>query len=366
MRILFVSDLTPDEGWGAEVYLARLAHALEASEDTVELFAGEARHEGLRKALDVWDPFIRRRLQGLAERFRPDVVHHHNVLRELSVSVLGVPSGVATVLTAHDQRLLGVPEPGWNILKSAKARFDLAVARRRVHVVIAVSEQIARSLHAAGFVHVHRVPAPAAPLDAATSLSVSRATDILFAGRLNTEKGVHVLLQAFAQIAASHRSAKLIFAGEGPARSEIEAAARRLGDGRVVLLGRVSEAQARELMRSARVVVYPSVASEALGLTVLDAAVAGRPIVAADHAGVRELLGPGGGLLVTKGSVAELAVALDRVLGDADLATTLGEAAREAVSEKHDPQAVAEATRASYRHALTLARGRLAWGHSAR
>jgi glycosyltransferase involved in cell wall biosynthesis len=366
VRILFVNDLTPDEGWGAEVLLARLARALEASGDTVELFAGEARHEGKRKPLDVWDPFARRRLRAFAERFRPDVVHHHNVLRELSVSVLGVPRGVATVLTVHDQRLLGVPEGAWSLFKSAKARLDLAVARRRVHVAIAVSEQIARGLIAAGFAHVHRVPAPAPPPDAAVSQPALRAPDILFAGRLTAEKGVHVLLEAFARTAASHRSARLIFAGEGPARSEIESAARRLGDGRVVLLGRVSEAEARALMRDAGIVVYPSVASEALGLTVLDAAVAGRPIVAADHSGLRELLGSGGGLLVPKGSVAELAAALDRVLDDADLAAKLGEAARQAVSGKHDPDAIAEATRASYRQALALTRRRFASRPSAR
>jgi glycosyltransferase involved in cell wall biosynthesis len=118
----------------------------------------------------------------------------------------------------------------------------------------------------------------------------------------------------------------------------------------------VPERASRDLIGKARVVVYPSVATEALGLTALDAALAGRPVVAADHPGVRELLGSGA-LLAPSGSVEELAAALDRVLGDAAFATMLGEAARRAVAGRHDPDAVAEATRTSYRHAMALTRG---------
>src|SRR5579872_621042 len=102
MRVLMVNDVAIESGWGAEAHLARLANGLRAAGDTVEVFAGERVHTGATRALDVWDPIARRELAERARRFQPDVIHHHNVLRELSVSVLGVPAGTPTVMTVHE------------------------------------------------------------------------------------------------------------------------------------------------------------------------------------------------------------------------------------------------------------------------
>src|SRR3954469_4017845 len=107
MRVLMVNDVAIESGWGAEAHLARLASGLRAVGDTVEVFAGERVHAGASKALDLWDPWARRQVADRARRFGADVIHHHNVLRELSVSVLGVPSGTPTVMTVHEHRLLG-------------------------------------------------------------------------------------------------------------------------------------------------------------------------------------------------------------------------------------------------------------------
>src|SRR5438094_336584 len=110
MRILMVNDMAIESGWGVESHLTRLTEGLRAAGDTVEFFAGEVLHTGPGKMLDVWDPFARRTLRRRAERFDPDVVHYHNVVRELSVSVLGVPARVPGVMTVHEHRLLGVPD----------------------------------------------------------------------------------------------------------------------------------------------------------------------------------------------------------------------------------------------------------------
>jgi len=110
LRILFVNDRSPVGGSGAEIHLARLADALRAAGHEVRLFAGNVVHSGVGRVLDVWDPGARRRLRALVESFRPDVVHYHNVTRELSGSVLGVAGSAARVLTIHDPRILGVPD----------------------------------------------------------------------------------------------------------------------------------------------------------------------------------------------------------------------------------------------------------------
>src|SRR2546426_7331529 len=99
MRVLLVNDRSPVAGSGVEVHLGVLAGALEVAGDTVEMFAGEIVHRGPARLLDVWDPWARRALRRMAQGFQPDVVHHHNVVRELSVSVLGVPQHAACVLS---------------------------------------------------------------------------------------------------------------------------------------------------------------------------------------------------------------------------------------------------------------------------
>src|SRR4029077_20258226 len=99
MRVLLVNDYPPGSEGGVEVYLARLVDGLRAAGDEVALFAGEVHHRGVGKLLDFWDPRARRLLADRADSFRPDVVHHHSILLELSASVLGVPRGVPTVVT---------------------------------------------------------------------------------------------------------------------------------------------------------------------------------------------------------------------------------------------------------------------------
>ena len=91
--------------------------------------------------------------------FRPDVVHLHNVARELSASVFGVPGGAPAVHTFHDHRLLGVADGQGPAaaLRALKGSLDLAVARRRVDVAVGVSEPLADDLQG------RRVPPRRAP-----------------------------------------------------------------------------------------------------------------------------------------------------------------------------------------------------------
>jgi glycosyltransferase involved in cell wall biosynthesis len=221
MRVLMVNDLPIESGWGAEAHVGRLAAALEATGDDVDIFAGEITHRGAGKALDLWDPRARRALRERAERFGPDVVHHHNVLRELSVSVLGVPSGVPTVMTVHEHRLLGVPDrPQRGVREFVTiplSGFQRRVVRRRVDLVIGVSRHMTSKLEAAGFPRVAHVPQFAAlPPASVRERPVDDATDVVVASRLSREKGIPVLVEAFARIADRHEGTRLIVAGDGP------------------------------------------------------------------------------------------------------------------------------------------------------
>lgn len=359
MRVLLVNDHPPGPGSGAEVYLDRLAGGLRAAGDEVGVYAGQVAHRGPGKVLDLWDPWARRGLAAAASSFRPDVVHHHNVLRELSVAVLGVPVGVPTVLTVHDHRLLGRPDPGTpgrlrrGVDRHLKRRLDVAVARRRVDLAVGVSPAIADGLRAAGFRRVERLDPPAPP-PAVPPRPVAACHDVVYLGRITRDKGVFDLLDAYLNVAGAHPRSRLLLAGDGPQAAELATHAASAPAGvreRIRLLGRLDYEAASELLGRARVVVVPSRPDhrpEGAPLVVAEAAAHARPVVASDDPALVAALGAsGGGVTVPAGSPPALAAALDRLLGDAAAAQRLGDAAGEAAG-RYDLDAFVARTRALY------------------
>ena len=348
MRVLLVNDLAPDAGWGTETHLRRLARGLEASGDDVELFAGEIHHRGVGKLLDLWDPVARRRLAQRADAFRPDVVHHCNVVRELSVSVLGVPRDVPTVMTVLDQRIVGVGDYDMRSVRGlvdglVKRPIDRAVARRRLDAALGVSAPLADMLRRAGFRGVEHVPVYA--LDPQVPLQpVTANRDIGYVGRLTPDKGIDVLAAAFEQVAGRYPDARLVVAGEGPERTRLAALGERLGGDRVVLRGRLDEPRISAHLAALRVVVVPSLPSvrpEGSPLAAVEAALHGRPLVTSDDPGLVETLSIlGAGEAVPAGDAGALAAALDRVLGDDELALRWSEASRRAAAATFAPDVV--------------------------
>jgi len=363
VRVLLVNDNAPGPGSGVEVHVQRVADALRAAGDTVEVFAGAVRHAGARKALDVWDPMARRALRRVADRFQPDVVHHHNVIRELSVSVLGVPPGVAQVLTVHDYRLLRAhegPEAEQRrspllAVKAVKGVLDRAVVRRRIDIVVAVSAALEGSLRDAGFPRVRTVANFADPEPPGQALPPG--DDVVYAGRLSPEKGLDVLIGAFASVAAAHPTACLRIAGEGPERPELERLAEARAPGRIVFHGMLGAAEVRELMRRARVVCAPSTrVTEGAPLVAIEALLTGRPVLGTESPAFRELLRDGDlGPIVPWGDGAALAAALDLLLADRALAQQIGDRARAVAEEVHTPAAAVAALHEVYAAAMELA-----------
>jgi glycosyltransferase involved in cell wall biosynthesis len=157
----------------------------------------------------------------------------------------------------------------------------------------------------------------------------TRAPEPRFAylGRLKRYKQVDLIVQGFA--ALEHPSATLHIAGTGDDRPRLEALARSLDLGhRVRFLGFVSEAEKLALLRAAWALVFTS-SKEGWGITNLEAAACGTPVIASDSPGLRDSVRHGEtGYLVPHGDVAALAGAM-RTLADApELVATLGRRAR--------------------------------------
>lgn len=346
--MLLVNDLPPGPGSGVEVHLARLIAGLRAAGDDVEVFAGEIAHTGAARALDVWDPRARRALAARAATFRPDVVHHHHVVRELSVSVLGVPRGVPQVMTVHDFRLLGEPDTSTGVVglaKRLKSTVDRRVARRRLDAAVAVSAPIADALRTAGFRRVGLVPVFA---DAVTGEvpPLSSGSTVAFAGRVADDKGAAVLADAWPLVRAAHLDAELVVAGDGPV------APRLAGLPGVTMLGLVAADDVRALFARSRAVVVPSIPTlrpEGTPTVAVEAALAGRPLVVSDDPGLSAFARASGGALVTPaGDAPALAAAIGELLDDVPLAERLGAAGRRHAEANHSTAAAIDALRSVY------------------
>ncbi|MGZ6825172.1 MAG: glycosyltransferase [Mycobacteriales bacterium] len=343
MRVLCVNDNPPGPAHGgAEVHLQLLVDALRAAGDDVRVFSHPGRR-GAGRLADVWDRSARRALEAEVERAAPDVLHFHNVVRELSVAVLAAAPSVPRVLTVHDGRLLGDPDGQGTALRAyqrQRARLDARVARRLCPTVLAVSGPLEQRLRAAGFADVRRAwPWAERPRVAVAEPAASR--DLAFVGRLDPDKGVDVLVRAF--LRADRSGARLLLAGTGSLRLP--------ADDRVVRLGRLDRAGVSALLGSVRAVVLPSLPArrpEGSPLALVEALVHGRPIVVSDDPGCAELARDGSaGLVVPAGDEGALAAALGRVLDDDVLVGRLAAGAALAARE-HSPEAGLARVRAAY------------------
>lgn len=157
-------------------------------------------------------------------------------------------------------------------------------------------------------------------------------------GRLVPQKGQMVLVEAAARLAAAGREFELILVGDGPLRSEIEAAIARHGlEGRVKLAGWQSNAAVRDLLLGSRAIVLPSFA-EGLPVVLMEALALGRPAITTGVAGIPELVRPGeNGWLVPPGSVEALVDAMTEAFDaiDEEIAT-MGRAGAARVRRNHD------------------------------
>jgi glycosyltransferase involved in cell wall biosynthesis len=163
---------------------------------------------------------------------------------------------------------------------------------------------------------------------------------LLFTGRLIQRKGVEFLVESLPHILAK-RKVRLVITGDGDRRDGIAALVRRLGLEDVVdLLGFVSQERLRELYASSDVYVLPAVYddggdTEGLGVPLIEAALHGLPIVATGIGGIIDVVRDREtGLWAPERDPLGIANAVLEVLEDPDLASSLGEAAREYAQER--------------------------------
>ena len=161
---------------------------------------------------------------------------------------------------------------------------------------------------------------------------------------LRARYNVAVVLRAFALIQAARPDARLVVAGDGPRRAELEALAGELGLRDVRFLGWVAPDRMGAHYEEADVWINGSDV-DAAPLSILEAWAAGLPVVSTAAVGIAEMVEDEvTGLLVDTGDHAALAAAAERVLDEPSLAASLIAAGRRRALEHDWDSAVARWT----------------------
>lgn len=166
---------------------------------------------------------------------------------------------------------------------------------------------------------------------------------VLSVGQLREKKGFTHLITACAQLHARGTPFECRIVGEGPQRGELEAQVRAAGlEGSVELAGALAQDEVVAWYERAHVFVLPCVRTpdgqvDGIPNVVPEAMAMGVPVVSSDLPAIRELVTHEvDGLLVAPGDAAKLADAIERLLADPELASSLAAAGRRAVLERFD------------------------------
>jgi spore coat protein SA len=272
-----------------------------------------------------------RRAKAIVRSIAPDVVHHHSRPAGLYLSDAGT---ARSVISLHSM------DYGWSF---GYARWD----RRLFNRGFAAASRV---LGVSNFIREHaeqRYPSVAGKaitvyngVDGSLFRADGESPDppILYVGRVEERKGVHVLLDAFEQVISRQRPrSRLRIVGPhsywdaAPSPYYQALAARCASNPRIELRGPTyNDRELADIYRDAAVSVVPSVFPEALGLTSLEAQASGVPVVVSNSGGLAETVSPGqSGLVFDNGNSGQLAEAVLSILGNDERRRAMGAAARD-------------------------------------
>ena len=364
MRILLLNDVARPIG-GAEIVTLGLRDELRVRGHDARIFASSAYLDGLESPADYTcfgttsrlrtvnrtaNPAAYARLRSCLAEFEPEVVHVRMFMTQLSPLVLPLlrplpclyhapwyeticPTGVkllpdATICRYPAGRACRrcLSPQAWGLLMLQRRLW--ARWRDAIDLVVANSETMRRMLVEHGIGPTVRVyngverrgPRPL----------LGDPPTVGYAGRLSWEKGLDVLVRAFAIVVRTHPEARLTLIGDGPERPRLErlVAEQQLAE-HVVMTGLLTRERAEEALDGAWVQVLPSLLEEPFANAVAEALMRGTAVVCTNLGGPAEIVRHGQtGLLVPPGDVAALAAALTEVLSDRALAERLGAAGR--------------------------------------
>jgi len=263
------------------------------------------------------------RIRRALERERFDVLHLHEPMTPticLATLILARCPLVATFHASGDLGWMRFGNPMWGFLID------------RIDHRIAVSERARASQERwlpGGYEVVPNgvlVPDEAPP--------VAREHRIVFIGRHEPRKGLHVLLRAWPEI-RRRSGLRLTVAGADPLAVRLLLARLRVRDEGIDVVGFLSQEELTRELLGAKALVAPSLGQESFGMVLTRAFACGLPAIASDIPGYREVLDPAGSLAVPPDDPEALADAVCGLVADEERRSEMGLAARELAVERY-------------------------------
>lgn len=184
---------------------------------------------------------------------------------------------------------------------------------------------------------------------------------ILYVGRVDPRKGVHVLVDAFEQVISKQRpNTRLRIVGPHSYWDEqpspyYQALKERCAGNQRIELGEptFNDTELAAIYRDSACTIVPSTFPEALGLTSLEAQASGVPVVVSNAGGLPETVEAGkSGLIFENGNSAELGEAVLSIIGNPERRRAMGHAAREWVMTTFSWDVIAAALERTYHEAM--------------
>ena len=280
----------------------------------------------------VWDSLSFSRT--MFERFKSmvndhDIVHYHFPFPQQDIMHLWVKPRIPSVLTYHSdilrQRFLyTLYQP---LLKRFLSHVDVIVATSGNYMASSRVLQRFKNKVCIIPLGLDQQFYPEAGTIALKSWESRVGREFfLFIGVMRYYKGLDILLGA-----ASKTDQRFVIAGTGPLQARLQSKTRRLGLQNVTFAGAVSETDKAALLHLCRAVVFPShLRSEAFGLTLVEGAMFGRPLISCDIGTGTSFINQHNhtGLVVKGGDPDALLGAVELLACNPDLAETYGQNAR--------------------------------------
>jgi phosphatidylinositol alpha-mannosyltransferase len=263
------------------------------------------------------------RVRRVLERERFDVLHLHEPMTPAICTAVLALAKTPIVATHHASGDLGWMRLGihaWGFLMD------------RVDQRIAVSERARASVEEwlGGPVEI----VPNGVLIPAGAEAGGREHTVVFAGRHEPRKGLHVLLRAWPEI-RRRTGARLAVAGADPLAVRLLLTRLGVSDDGIDIVGFLSQHELTELLCSAKALIAPSLRGESFGMVLTRAFACAAPVVASEIEGYREVVTPETSVVVPAGDVPALVDAVEGLLADEPRRARMGAAARQLAEARY-------------------------------
>lgn len=314
------------------------------------------------KALDViYSKENKKKMEEALEDFKPDIVHLNNFQRQLSASIIEPmkKENIPIIFTAHDVQaicpaILMLDNKKNVCEKCLKGRYTNCIKNKcnKDSILKSIVGAVEGYYYRKNKIYTKKIDYIITPsefyknkliedgMNRNKILAIHNFIDIdeynvpkidegyaLYVGRLSKEKGIFNLIKAFSLI----EKGELRIAGDGPEKENIiQFIVEQHLEGRVKLLGYLDKYKIKEQIRKSRFVVVPSIWYENCPYSIMETLAIGKPVIGANIGGIPELIqNHYSGFTYVFDNIEELASCMRKLLDNVELASKLGNNAKE-------------------------------------